>query len=76
MIKAEIRKLGDVFPLATAIIIAPTAPEAIELGKKELNSYFPPYPYRIGFEGLGPIMFEPTPIIVFLYTQTLGQIKK
>ena len=76
MIKAEIRKMGDLFPLALVIAIASTEVEAHNLAEKELKPYFTGYPYRIGFENMGPIIFSPIPTTVFLYTQSEGWIKQ
>lgn len=75
MLRLVVNKLGDVFPLALAIVIAPDAEDARRLGEKELEPYFPGYPYRLGSEDLGPILFPPSPTTVFLYTQQTGRIK-
>lgn len=76
MVKATIANLGDTFPLAVAIIIAPTETEAQKFGEQELKPYFPGYPYRLGFENLGQILFPlPVPTTIFLCTQNAGRIK-
>lgn len=77
MLMAEIRRLGEVFPLAVAIVIARTTEEAHKFGERELEPYFPGYPYRLGFSVIGSILLDSSslPETVLFYTRE-GGIKK
>jgi len=76
IVKATIANLGDAFPCAVAIIIAPTEIEAQKIGEQELNPFFPGYPYRLGFENLGQILLPLSlSTTIFLCTQNAGRIR-
>jgi hypothetical protein len=74
MVMGRVAKLNE-NPIATVIVIAPLQKEAEKLAEKELEPYSPGYPYRMGFNWLGPIMWIGAPKTIFLHTNENGRIK-
>ncbi len=75
LIKAEVRSLQDTFPIMMVIVKKKKKKEAKEQVEQELKPYPFEYPYRLGFETLGLILFTPVPKTIFLYTQEAGRIR-
>jgi hypothetical protein len=74
MVRAEIRKLQEPFPIAVVIVIAPSEKAAQQEGEKLLKPYLGGYPNRLGFTDLGSILFQAEPTTIFLYTKQDGRI--
>lgn len=75
MLLMKVTKRGQEFPIAEAIVTAPSHKEAMEYAEKELEPFFSRANCLIDVEDLGKIMFGPAPTTIFLYTQSNGRLK-